>query len=515
MSAKIPSDINETAIKTLRTRRDLHAMIVRGMLPATRALLDGAPFMSNSIETDMIAWAHSKLLTVGIENHLLPTLTNLSNNPTLEAVQILLYADEGRGDLGADVDRLMVYRSCLGDVSAMSALKDMLLGYVCSADVHSFSNFIRRCVGEGLKINQKSMLEAFQIGLKRMTDFAEVGLKFSTALEWFIDGEPERESEGEVEKPAMPPSAIEDDAAFLRAVEDRSETFKAPAGAMIVVPKFTVGATGHRKDLQKGWLGYDGAKLPLVARGDLAAHRTSLVGRWPYAEEIIDVLLGDLATSEAVRFRPTLLVGQPGCGKTSLARQIAETIGLPVTVVNLGGAADSSLAGTSAQWHSAREAVPLQLIKTDKIANPLIVWDEVEKASADRRNGSAFDAILPMLERSQATRFRDPALEVDCDLSMVSHFATANSLDGVPAPLRDRMRILQMHEPTWQHLPSLVEDIVWDLMTERGLDVRWIQPLAEDELDLVRQAWPGGSIRQLQRIVQTLVDGREAVWGNA
>jgi ATP-dependent Lon protease len=186
-----------------------------------------------------------------------------------------------------------------------------------------------------------------------------------------------------------------------------------------------------------------------------------------------------------------------------------------VETVSLAGAMDSSAMGTSSQWHSARESVPLQLIKRTRVANPAIIWDEAEKASQDRRNGSALDALLPMLERSQAKAIRDPALELEVDLSMVSHFATANSLDGVPRPLRDRMRILQMPEPTWRHLGDLVEGIVTDLMLERGLDGRWVSPLAEDELDLVRQNWPGGSIRQLQRIVTTLVDGREMTWGNA
>jgi len=118
-----------------------------------------------------------------------------------------------------------------------------------------------------------------------------------------------------------------------------------------------------------------------------------------------------------------------------------------------------------------------------------------------------------LLELDQARRFRDPALEVECDLSFVSHFATANSVDGIPAPLRDRMRILRMPTPSWAHLGVLSGQIVDRIARERGIDRRWFQPLAEDELDLVRAAWPGGSIRKLTRIIQTVLDGREQIMG--
>lgn len=507
-----PTDISEAAVKILRNRAERTTLIVEGLLPRTSELLDGLPFMSRSIERDVIAWTHGKLL-IEPESPLKAAYLNLASNPCAASCKILLDADEGEGDLESDVDRLIIYRSCFGDIEAMSELKEQLLGYAVRSDVHSFSNFIRRCVGEGLKPNQRSMEVTFAVGLRRMTEVAEVAASYVKAMTWIAEGSPAGEK---AEARTMPPSSIDDDAAFLKAVEeDRAEFVREPAGKMVVVPAFPLGATGNRKDLQRGWLGLNGTPLPLVGRGDVAAHRRSLIGRWPHAADVIDIILGDLAASEIVRFRPTLIVGPPGSGKTSMIRRIAETIGVPSQTIDLGGSMDSSAMGTSAQWHSARECVPLQLIKSSKTANPLIVWDEVEKASPDRRNGSALDAMLPMLEKSQAAKFRDPALEVEVDLSMVSHFATANDLDGVPAPLRDRMRILQMPKPGWQHLGGLVDGIVWDLMTERGLDVRWIQPLAEDELDLVRQAWPGGSIRQLQRIVQTLVDGREATWGNA
>ncbi|QYO75670.1 hypothetical protein [Devosia salina] len=155
--------------------------------------------------------------------------------------------------------------------------------------------------------------------------------------------------------------------------------------------------------------------------------------------------------------------------------------------------------------------MPLQLIKRTGLASVAIIWDEIEKSGESRHNGNVLDAMLPMLEIDQARRYRDLALEVEVDLSAVTHFATANDLDRVPAPLRDRFRILTMPEPTWQHLGALTRQIVDRIARERGVDSRFFGDLAEDEIDLVKQVWPGGSIRQLTRIVTTIIDGRDQI----
>ncbi|MFJ5487345.1 AAA family ATPase [Hansschlegelia beijingensis] len=310
---------------------------------------------------------------------------------------------------------------------------------------------------------------------------------------------------------------------IARVEEDRAELAPAalldlrrekPPAAVQVIPPAPASVTGARS----AWKPFEdiaGKRLRLVERGDPAAHLIALCLAFPHCRAEIATILRDLAASEIAKLRPTLLVGSPGSGKTSLARSIADAIGLSSTIYSCGGQADSSMMGTSAQWHSARPSVPLDLIRTSRQANPLVVLDELDKCASDGRNGSLQDALLAFLEPSTARRHRDLALEVEVDLSHVNWVATANKVRDVPPPLRDRFRVIQIPDPDWSHVGDLSRRILNDLAIERGLDRRWLEDLAQDELTIIRKAWPGGSLRRLRRAIEVLVDGRDHLMGRA
>jgi ATP-dependent Lon protease len=118
---------------------------------------------------------------------------------------------------------------------------------------------------------------------------------------------------------------------------------------------------------------------------------------------------------------------------------------------------------------------------------------------------------LPFLDRETAGRYRDQSLDAELDLSMVTYIATANSVEKLPSPLRDRCRIVKVPAPTLQHLPQLAAQVMRDLTIEdeaRQHD----PPLAGDELAVIAKAWERSrfSMRSLQKIVSATLDARDS-----
>lgn len=493
------------------SRETAHKSILLGKLPTVDELLEGHVFARDDLYFDCLNWVADTI------SHLREYATEQAFSAALPVLENLLRKPEPAG-LQAAVEVFARYK--LLDEALRCLLYMCCMRKQYAARQRVVANISTRL---GSVIGQRALyMHAVALGLSlsrtdltSMEDYSNFGLNRLRGLgEEFAVWKKASENPHEPEVDAGDPDP---DADFLQAVaEDRAEFFVGrPAVGMVVVPSLPEPSKcGGRKDVVRSWDGLAGKRLRIVTRGDLPAQRAQLVSRWPHAAEVIDTVLRDLSADDRIRFRPTVFVGEPGSGKSSLARAIAEAVGLPTELVPLAGLADGSIAGTSAQWSTARESVPLQLVKSSRIANPCVVWDEVEKA-VDSQNGSATNALLPMLEPSTSRRIRDLALEVEVDLSMVSHFATANSLEGIPSPLRDRMRILAMPDPSWEHVGVLVKGILDDIAKERRLDRRWLDDLAEDEMELLHSEWTGGSIRQLRRIVEVLIDGREMVWGRA
>jgi ATP-dependent Lon protease len=116
---------------------------------------------------------------------------------------------------------------------------------------------------------------------------------------------------------------------------------------------------------------------------------------------------------------------------------------------------------------------------------------------------------LGFLERETASRYPDPALQVPIDVSHVSYLATPNTVDALPPPLIDRMRVLEFPEPRAQDLDCLLPTIINELVRERGLDARWIDPLTIVERETLAAHWRGGSVTRLARLVEVVVRDRE------
>ncbi len=249
--------------------------------------------------------------------------------------------------------------------------------------------------------------------------------------------------------------------------------------------------------------------LPLAPVPPLHEVRNQLLFEFPYAADVIDFVLADLVGHRTVKLRPIVFWGEPGGGKSRFVRRLSEVLNVAWWPTDASRSDGAVFAGTDKRWYSAEPCHPFLAIARAKHANPIVLIDEIEKAGTRNDYGRFWDCLLGFLEPETAARYPDPALQVPLDLSHVSYIATANALDPLPAPLRDRFRVVSFPKPGPEHLDALLRPVIADLAAECGLDSRWIEPLTGQERGLVAGHWHGGSVRQLRRVVEVILRTRE------
>ena len=223
----------------------------------------------------------------------------------------------------------------------------------------------------------------------------------------------------------------------------------------------------------------------------------------PNFHPVLDDVRRQLALCEdsrdALEITPMLLLGPPGVGKTHFAREIAQLLGTGLGFVSMSSlTAGWVLSGASSQWKGARPGKVFETLVDGQYANPVMVVDEIDKASAEH----AYDplgALYGLLEHDTAGAFVDEFAEVAVDASQVIWVATANDERAIPEPILNRMNVFEVQMPDREAARRIAQRLYASIRSAHDWGARFEPEASDDVLDRLAELAP----REMRRAWMT------------